>query len=108
MFVEKNKISNSNKDIMARLLVEQAKAYLAKTGNVSLSVVAKKDDELAIHLMANALKAGLKPMLDETEYPKDDPKREWVLENAKKLIQMESEKSKKSKFSPFLDPNKKP
>lgn len=82
--VYKRELTEKNKESVSDALAAEALAYSQATGNKSPTVMAGGDDVIATRLLAAAIKAGLTPRLDETEFP-DDARRFQLLEQAYKI-----------------------
>jgi hypothetical protein len=82
--VYKRELTETNKELVSDELAAEALEYSKITGNKSPTVMAGGDDRIAIRLLAAAIKAGLTPQLNETEYP-DEEHRFKLLEDAYKL-----------------------
>lgn len=82
--VYKNKLTEANREVISEQLAAEALAYSKYTGNNSPTVMAGGDDVTAIRLLAAAIKAGLTPRLDATEFP--DPDHQFsLLESAYRM-----------------------
>lgn len=92
---------SGNVDEIAHVMAVQSKAYLHKASHAVLTVVAGKNDALAISFMAAALSQGLSPQLDEEEYPEntleEKAKKEKIIQEAYTLANL-SPPPKKSKM----------
>ncbi|HRE30636.1 MAG TPA: hypothetical protein PLD88_01550, partial [Candidatus Berkiella sp.] len=86
VMVDKAQLDEENTEAVSTVLVAQARALYESTGNKHLKIIADRDDDFAIRLMAAALAADMVPDLDEKEYPLDTPeqrvKREQIKEKA--------------------------
>ncbi|MCS5710471.1 hypothetical protein [Candidatus Berkiella aquae] len=93
VMVDKTQLDEENKEAVSAVLVAQARALYESTGNKHLKIIADKDDDFAIRLMAAALVADMIPDLDEREYPLDTPeqkaKREQIMEKAYAIAGLE-------------------
>lgn len=83
----KQKFTEKDKEAISNELAAEALAHSEATGNKSPIVVAGGDDAIAIRLLAAAIKAGLKPELDNTEFP-DEAHRFRLHEDACRLAKV--------------------
>lgn len=91
--------SKLDENALSETLVNRARMIYKKTKNPEITVYADGDDKMAVQLMAAALKADLKPTLDEKEYPKhtheEKARRNLIIEKAYKLAGQEPPQEKK-------------
>lgn len=86
IMIDKADITPSNRILTAQMIIEQAKAYAASTGNNKVTVIAENDDSFAMELLVASYKAGLNPKLSAREYPDHIPemraRKEKIIKDA--------------------------
>ncbi len=104
--VNANRINKSNQSQIAKVIVAQAKAHHENTGKTEVTILAAGNDELAVQLVAGILNIGLKPNLDNSEYPPDNPqaqaRKKDIMAKAQALAK-DSPKSRLTKSRNMLD-----
>jgi hypothetical protein len=86
-------LNEQNQEKVFQALVAQAKAYAQSHEGVKIRVIAGKDPNYAVLLMAAAFKAGLDPKLQKKEFPdlteEDRLKRRRIIQEAQALARMD-------------------
>ena len=88
------------KETLAVIFAKQAKAYMDLHPEAELVILAGGQKEWAIALMAEALKEGLNPQLNEAEFPKaQEALREEIISQAYDLAGLKPKKAIGVKFN---------
>lgn len=89
MGVGKAHLPDHQRELVARLMMGQAKIYAQKTAVQQIKINAGGDDKLAVLLLARAYQEGLSVQLDDKEYPQvtadEKKKRQDIIDQARQL-----------------------
>ncbi len=99
VMVEGDAVTKKNQAAVVGLMIEQAKAFHEKTGNVSITVYSGGNDAFALEVMVALRKEGYEPELNTQEYPPDEDKVKKLLQQADDLL-AQDEVYKRPKFAP--------